>query len=299
VDGETGNPVPNMPIGLSKIMIIDAHSSSSVGGYTDVRSNSDGEFTLEKLPGGKYSISILPPPESNLKAEPITFDLTDQDMTGLLIKTATGASLSGTVVLEATRNRNNVGAAPAWLSVYLRNDAQGYSSSQSTQIKPDGSFQIGGLPAGTVGFSVGAWSPTGDAKPIPIIRLERDGVVQPDGIQIQIGEHISGIRVVAAYSSGSIRGEVKIENGTLPPGGHLVVSLSRVGDTFTTGAGIEADARGHFLIEGLATGSYELTLTTYIPEWRQRPQRVKQMVTVKDGVATDVLLTVDLTPPKP
>lgn len=299
VDGETGNPTKNVTIYLMKIMIIDAHSSSSTGGGTNVRSNSDGEFTLEKLPAGKYSVSIQPSPESNLRAESVKFDLVDQDVTGLVIKTSSGASLSGTVVLERTRE-GNTGAAPAWLSVYLRNEVQGssYSSNQSTEIKPDGSFQVGGLTAGTVGFSVGAWSPTRNAAPIPILRVERDGVLQPNGIQLQAGEHVTGIRVIAAYSSGSIRGVVKAENGPLPPSAQLVVTLAKVGDTSPNGGGNGADARGRFLIEGLATGTYELTVTAYVPEWRQRPRTTKQMVTVTDGAVTDVLMTIDLTPPK-
>jgi 5-hydroxyisourate hydrolase-like protein (transthyretin family) len=302
VDGDTGKPVTGVPIYLEKITIIDASSSSGVGGGTDIRSNPDGEFRLDNLPTGKYSISIQPPPESDLRAEPVGFDLVDQDVTGILIKATTGTSLSGTVVLERTRDRNNVGAAPAWLSVHLRSEGNGssFTSSQSTQIKPDGSFRIGGLLAGTVSFSVGAWSPTGDARPIPISRIERDGVVQTNGIQLQTGEHVTGIRVVAAYASGSIRGVVKVEPGILPPNGRLVISLSKVGDSNwnNDGAGTAADARGHFLIEGLATGTYELTVTAYITEWRQRPRTTKQLVTVTDGAATDVLVMIDLTPPK-
>lgn len=299
MDSETGKPIPNVTISLSKILIIDAHNSSSSGGGTDVRSNPDGDFRLQKLAAGKYSVSIQPPTESDVRAEPVTFDLIDQDVTGLLIKTTTGASLSGIIVLERKRYANSVGPAPAWLSVYWRSEAQGYSysSNGSTPIKSDGTFHVGGLTAGTVGFSVGAWSQFGDAKPIPIVRIERDGVVQPNGIQIQNGEHITGIRVVAAYSNGSIRGVVKLENGTLPLSGHLVVSLSKVGDNSPNGGGNEADARGRFLIEGLATGTYELTVTAYVPEWRQRPRTTKQLVTVTDGAATDVMLAIDLTPP--
>jgi hypothetical protein len=299
VDEETDKPVTNVPISLMKTVIIDAHSSSGFGGSTDVRTNPNGEFTLKGLPAGKYSVSIQPPPESNLRAESVDFDLVNEDVTGLVIKVASAASLSGTVVLEQTREGNKVGPAPAWLSVYWRRDVQGssYSSNQSAQIKSDGSFHVGGLTAGTVGFSVGAWSQFGDAKPIPVLRVERDGVVQPNGIQIQSGEHITGIRVVAAYSSGSIRGVVKLENGTLPPSGHLVVSLAKVGENAPNGGGSETDARGRFLIEGLATGLYEVTVTAYVPEWRGR-RTIKQTVTVTDGSATDVLLTLDLTPPK-
>jgi 5-hydroxyisourate hydrolase-like protein (transthyretin family) len=300
VDAETGKAVTDVTISLQKITVIDASSSSGVGGGTDVRSNADGEFRLDNLPAGKYSISIQPPPESDLRAKPVGFDLIDQDVTDLLIKTTTGASLSGTVLLEGARDGKNVGAAPAWLSVQTRNDAERVSSNQQAEIKADGSFRIGGLLAGTASFSVGSWSPTGNAKPIPISRVERDGVVQPQGIQIRTGEHISGLRVVAAYASGSIRGVVKMENGTLPSGGRLVVSLFKVGDSNwnTNGGGTAADARGHFLIEGLATGTYEVTVFAFVPEWRQRPRTTKQLVTVTDGESTEVLVTIDLTPPK-
>jgi 5-hydroxyisourate hydrolase-like protein (transthyretin family) len=297
VDGETGKPVSNVAISLSKIMIIDANSTSGYGGVTDVRSNADGAFRLKKLSAGKYSISIQPQPESDLRAEAVTVDVIDQDVTGLLIKTATGASLSGTVVLELSRGSNNVGP-PAWLSVHLRNDSLGFTSSQSAQIRPDGSFRIGGLLAGNVTFSVGSWGPTGNAKPMTISRVERDGVVQANGIQIQTGEHLSGVRIVAAYGNGSIRGVVKVENGPLPPSGRLIINLSKVGDTNTpAGGGTAADARGHFLIDGLAAGTYELTVFAFIPERRQRPRTAKQLVTVTDGSATDVMVTIDLTSP--
>lgn len=300
VDGETGKPVANVAIHLSKIMIIDKNSTSGHGGVTDVRANADGAFRLEKLPAGKYAISIQPPPESDLRAESVAFDVIDQDVTGLLIKTATGASLSGTVVIEGKGGSNTARAqAPAWISVEVRNDSLGFSSNQGVPIKPDGSFRVGGLSAGNVTFSVGSWGPTGNAKGITIARVERDGVVQTNGVQVQSGEHLSGLRIVAAHSSGSIRGVIKIENGALPPGVHLAVNLSKVGDANNThsGGGTAADARGNFLIEGLAAGTYELTVFAFNPEWRQRPRTVKQLVTVTDGSATDVMVTIDLTPP--
>ena len=109
----------------------------------------------------KICDSIQPEPESNLRAGPVTFDVIDQDVTGLLIKTSTGASLSGTVVIEGKGGAKTAGAqAPAWLSVEVRNDMLGSSSNQGFPIKPDGSFRVGGLSAGNVTFSVGTWGPT-------------------------------------------------------------------------------------------------------------------------------------------
>ena len=299
VEGETGKPVSNVAISLSKITIIDANTTSGYGGFTDVRTNVDGAFRLEKLQAGKYSVSIQPPPESDVRPESVTVDVIDQDVTGLLIKTATGASLSGTVVLESARGSNTVATqGPSWISAFIRNESASVSSSHSAQIKPDGSFRIGGFMAGNVTFSVASRGPTGNAKAMTVSRVERDGVVQPNGVQVQAGEHISGIRIVAAYGSGSIRGVVKLENGTLPPGGQLVINLSKVGGANTPQrGGAQADARGHFLIEGLAAGTYELTVFAYVPEQRQRPRSIKQLVTVSDGAATDVMVTIDLTPP--
>ena len=121
-------------------------------------------------------------------------------------------------------------------------------------------------------------------------------MVQTNGVQVQSGEHLSGLRIVAAYSSGSIRGVIKVENGVLPPGAHLVVGLSKVGDANSrpSGGGTAADARGNFLIEGSAAGTYELTAFVYVRN--QRPRTTKQLVTVTDGSATNVMVTIDLTP---
>lgn len=299
VESETGKPVPNLTIVLEKITIIDANSRSGYSAGTDARSNVEGAFRLDKLPPGKYSINIHVPSESDLRAEPVAFDVLDQDVTGLVIKTSRGASLSGTVVLE---NRERIGGepgGPTWLSVFLRHeDHRGgtYTSSESAQIKPDGSFRIGGLVAGTVSFSVGSFSSMGNAKPMTISRVERGGILQPNGVEVRHGEHVSDIRIVAAYSSGSIRGMVKVQNGTLPPTAHLVISLTKVGDAnWTTGGGTATDSRGHFLIEGLAAGTYEVRVTAYVPEWRSRQPTSKQLVNVNDGSATDVMLTIDLT----
>ncbi len=291
VDGESGKPVANVSIGLSRI-VIDGNSSSSYGGGTGARSDSQGEFRLEKLTPGKYSISIEPPEESDLRAEPVTFDVLDQDVTGLLIKSSMGASLSGVVVLEGTRDNSAVAAlAQAYISAYTKVGLQP-TWGRSVRMKPDGSFRIGGLLAGTANLSLGTM---GNVKGLAISRLERDGVVQPSGIQIQNAEQVSGIRVIVAYSNGSIRGVIKLESGTLPAGGHLIIQLRKSGDTSGNTRPADADSRGHFLIEGLAAGNYELGVIAYVPGSRTR-ESAKQIVTVTDGAATDVTVTIDLTP---
>ena len=53
------------------------------------------------------------------------------------------------------------------------------------------------------------------------------------------------------------------------------------------------DARGHFLMEGLVPGVYEVTVS--IMGNLPTPRPVKREVTVQAGVVTDVMITVDMT----
>jgi hypothetical protein len=305
VDGETGKPVANVSIGLERIVVIDANNTRGFGGGAGAHSDIQGDFRLEKLPPGKYSLSPYPPPESDLRGEPVKFDILDQDVTGLVIKTSAGASIAGTVVLEGTRDNNIAAAlAQAYVAAIIKNEAPNVSSSgRSARIAPDGSFRVGGLQPGTAMIQ---FETMNRVKGLTLSRVERDGVVQPNGIQVQHAEHITGVRLFVTYSNGSIRGVIKVENGTLPPSGRLIIELTKAGGDLRPGTGgdlragirpVEADSRGHFLVEGLAAGSYEVRVMAYAPEWRRRPVSAKQLVTVTDGAATDLIVTIDLTPP--
>jgi protocatechuate 3,4-dioxygenase beta subunit len=294
VDGETGKPVPRVSIGLSKIVTMNGRNNGSYGVGTDVRSNTLGDFRLENLAPGKYSISIFAEPSSDVRADPVSFDILDSDVTGIVIKSSIGASVSGAVVLEGTRDSKVAAAmAQAFIGAYVRSEGVSMSG-KSSRLGPDGSFRVGGLQAGTVMFSVNVMN---DFKGLTISRIERDGVVLPNGLQVQNAEQVTGVRVFVAYSTGSIRGTIKTENGTLPPNAHLLVQMVKPGDANNRNRAWDADARGHFLIEGLPAGTYELQVVAYLPESRVRPPTAKQVVTVTDGAATEVTLTIDLAPP--
>jgi protocatechuate 3,4-dioxygenase beta subunit len=288
---ESGKPVPNMSIGLSRIVMIDANNSSSSDGSTGILSDNQGEFRLQNLPPGKYSILIYPSAESDLRAGPNPFEIIDQDVTGLLIKCSSGAGLSGVVVLEGS---NNTRAASKFFQLFISAVTFGDSSNpafgRSSWIKSDGSFRIGGFPSGTVKFSLGG-DPLGG---LVITRIERDGVVQQNGMQIKSGEQVTGIRVVVVQNNGAIRGMIKMENGNWPSGGRLFIQLTRQGDSHDNMKTSEADSRGHFLVEGLAAGSYELKVTAYFPDPRRRVIATTQVVTVAEGLPTDVTATIDL-----
>ncbi|MEP6911802.1 MAG: carboxypeptidase-like regulatory domain-containing protein [bacterium] len=290
VDGETGGTLTNVTIHLTRKVVIDA-SSASFAGWGAGHSDREGEFKLENLVPGHYLVSIYASEGSDMRADPVEFDVVDQDVTGLLIKTSAGASLEGKIVLAGPQD-SSVAAklTQLYLSANVLNEGTHSSSVQSSRITTDGRFRIGGLQSGIANFSLGGGK---ELKGFTIVRIERDGAVQPDGIQLQTGEHLTGVKVVVACGSATIHGVVVLENGTLPVGGSLSIHLTKPADTsFSVSA--EVDSRGHFAFEGLVAGSYELTVYVFGPVSPQRARWFRQFVNVAAGVVTEVTVPIDL-----
>ena len=138
------------------------------------------------------------------------------------------------------------------------------------------------------------------SKGFSIPRIERDGVAGPGsaGIEVKEGEQLTGIRVVLAYGTATLRGVVNLENGTLSDGARFFVRLAKPGEKLSNLRMIQVDARGHFLIENLVPGVYEVHAAVSGPQ--MQPRNVKREVSVQDGVITDITITVDMSaPPKP
>jgi hypothetical protein len=65
---------------------------------------------------------------------------------------------------------------------------------------------------------------------------------------------------------------------------------------------MEADARGHFLIERLVPGTYEVVVVVLVslpPSQRPRFPRPTQTVVVTGGAAAEVTLTLQMPNPAP
>ncbi|MGZ8846469.1 MAG: MSCRAMM family protein [Pyrinomonadaceae bacterium] len=289
VDGETGQPVMGLRFGLRR-MVNDREAGVVLGIFT--ASNSQGEFRLENVTPGKYAVFIAPQAGSEVRAEAVFFEVIDQDVTGLLLKTVKGLSLTGTVALDGTYDKSVFAKlAQLRLRAYVRSESLS-GSGQESPINTDGSFRIGGLPAGSANFALTAQ----DGRPpvsFAILRVERDGVIQPRGVEIKAGEQVSGVKIVVSYGTGSIRGEVKLENGPLPPGWRVVVWIKKLGDTESNFRPYNLDSRGHFLMEGVAAGNYELNVTANIPG-RRAPPSAKQPISVTEGTVSDVVIVLDL-----
>jgi hypothetical protein len=80
----------------------------------------------------------------------------------------------------------------------------------------------------------------------------------------------------------------------------MFVSARRRGENNgPSNRGAQIDSRGRFLLEGMATGEYELILQTVIPGGQRRIPPAKQNVTVTNGVEAEVTFTLDLNAKEP
>jgi len=297
LDGETNQPAPNVRLGLQKIL---ENNQSFMG--ASALSNERGEFRLENITPGTYSLTMMPRPDSEIRIDPLRIEVVDQDVSGLNVKTLKGAALSGFVVLEGNQSKEAY-ARLAKLGIFasVRSGDGPFlgGGGRVATIGADGSFRLGGLAAGTANF--GLSSPTsGSQSGFMISRIEREGVVQPrSGMEIKAGEQITGVRIVITYGNGIVRGSVKLDTGPLPAGIQLMVRLIKTGDTLHGIRPQNIDARGYFVFEGVPAGTYEVNLMGSIPQLRGRQPAVKQSVTVTDGATTEVQLVINTEPDTP
>lgn len=288
IDADTSQPLPNAHIGIQLFFAVGGNTSNSAA----AESTKDGEFKIENLPPGKYAVYLDSQTDSEWVSETVRFEVTDQDIDGLLIKASRGGSISGVVVLEGARQPTaKINLAGHRLVVFL----SGQNSQRSmppANIDQNGSFRVTGLPAGNLMLVLPV-----NRDHLRLLRIERDGIVYRSGIEIKEREQITGLRVVVGQANGTIRGVLKLPEGVaLPALARFLVYVRRIEDPTISISPVEADARGQFLMEDLVAGTYEFNVAVVGVPGDQRPRipRPVQTVVVSNGTIADVTIPVQL-----
>lgn len=293
VDGENGQPIAGARFGM--LRIVNEQRNSYVGGNTV--SNSKGEFKVENLPPGKYGVFLAAQPDSDLRSDVVAFELVDQDVNGLLVKsTKGGASLAGSVVLD---NTDDKGVFAKLIQLRIQGFVQksggglGQNMGHTSTINADGSFHLSGLEPGTLYLSLGAQDRS-LMKGFIVSRTERDGVVEPRGVEIKNGDQITGVRLLVSYGNATVNGVVKLEDGPLPAGARVYLRITKDGETRTNMQSPTVDSRGHFILQGIPGGLYYLEANMFMPGFVGKPRPpTRQQVNVIDGAVTEVTVTIN------
>jgi hypothetical protein len=281
---EKGMPVQGARFGLQRL----------IGDRPDfmnafIVSQSNGDFVVEGLIPGKYSVFMMQDANAEQKADTTTFDIIDSDISGVTIRLSKGALISGRVVLETEDKQAFARLAQLQVAAWV----PGVNSSVRSTIGTDGSFRLGGLSTGKASLQLMPYMDMSQLKGFMVSRIERDGVVQSEGLEIKEGEEVTGVRIIVSYGNATLRGVVNIENGPLPPEARLNVRLTKPGENLSNLRPPRVDERGRFTVDGLPTGTYDIWVSVM---GLQKPRHVKQSVTLQDGITTDVAITLDLAP---
>jgi hypothetical protein len=295
IDGETSKPLPNV-----RLVVLQSNFPGSSGLFN---SDSNGEFKLEGATPGRYKLVIFS--HSDWRADPLTVDVIDKDLTGLEIKAMRGASLAGVVVVQ---NSDDKVVAPKLSDLLVFASVPNLSTPDYTpinpiQVNPDGSFKIAGLTAGLIRLRL--WQRNNSPlSALEIASVEQNGVRQSGDINLKDGEQVAGLRIVAKVVelTGAIRGQIKFENGEPLPAARIIVSITRLNESPSKSrpAGMssppEVDSRGRFLIDRLAAGTYELSVMMAPPDAHALDDVGRQQVTVTENRVSEVTVTVKLKP---
>ena len=287
VDAETGKPLAGVSYGVTRFAKYGFEGSRIGGNNT----NEQGEFKLTGLPPGSYAVSAETDSGSDLRVEPHRFEVIDRDVTGLIVKTTRGGSISGEVILEVADSKAAVSNDRGFLTAMVETRNGVRDVNRSARIKPDGTFHIGGLQEGSLRLWVSS------RNDLQIIRVERDGVVYPNRIEIKDLEQMTGLRIIVSNATGMVRGIVKLVNGSPPPENLVSVTLKKLNDDPANGMirGVQLDARGQFFADRLLPGTYELTATIYsrasLEGFDSRLKKTTQQVVVTNDNVSSVTIT--------
>ncbi len=300
VDGETGRPIPNLRYGVGQKIVHDQLGTSFSSSTGSEATNANGEFRLQNVTPGTYTIFTVAPDGGDIPTASMTVEVVDRDVTDLVIKTTRSSSLSGVVVLDGNE-RSPALLSGLGVSASVESKDPALTNSPSSVVGQDGTFRINGVRSGIARLWIYSF---GDKrKQFELLRVERNGVPF-ETINIKDRDHVAGLRVLVKYVklTGAIRGQVKVEDGDLPPISQLSLSLWPLDEnlqpkrTHSLETSPQLDARGRFSVEGLPAGTYRLTVSCYASPptiGRNRIANEKtEQVTVSDDSVTEVTLII-------
>lgn len=274
LDAETGRPVADVFYGFGVLNADNREMNNR--GFVNSKTNAGGEFSLRNLLPGRYAVFVHSRngDAPNYYSDATPFEITDGNISDLVLKVRRGATLSGVAVVEGATNRAAL-AKLSQITFYVNvrpNESKAgelqVSNSSQVRLQADGSFRLTGLPPGKAQFHLEEYNLP---KGFTLLRVERGGVEQSgDAIEVGAGEQVTGVRLHLVYGVSVLRGQVEVRRdgavaAQLPAGGRLWVSLRRLNANSSRNSnGAQVDGRGRFIIEGLAAGEYELMTNVWI-----------------------------------
>jgi hypothetical protein len=310
VEATTGQPVANSTLRLFHRNLAGGWASSHIFEPLPV-TDKDGEFKIPGLVPGRFFLSVLPQEGVNLYAPVVDFEIKDEDLSGLEVRVAPGATVSGRVVVE---DCDNCEATLGGIELLAEADdilgpdgVRDQPLSRQATVRSDGGFEISGLRQG--GFRLSLVTGSEAWRHFDIVRLElsepndrilNDKETDPLSDHFAIGnKQLTGLRVLLKRHNARITCHVNTLVTVIPQGTLLMVRLARRMDgnppdgvaSSTDAMFYEVDPHGYAIIDDLDPGDYQLSICD---EFSELELTERKKVVVERNVELRVSIDLDL-----
>ena len=290
IDAETGKPLSGIRYDCGVVYEGNHFFFGRGGGEL---ANAKGEFRVTGILPGRYAVFISNEKPEEFYSEPAVFEIKDADVSNLEVKVRRGVSLSGIVIVEGAGDVNLSSLLPTVsIQTVAEDGLYAAPSYYDENVAANGSFKILGLPPGLKRIYISARD-----RQLILLRVEHNGADVTKGFMVKAGEPLTGLRVVLGYGAGTIRGEVKLENGTLPENARQVIHIRMKSNEAIGFTSKSVDSRGRFVFDSLPPGEYELSFYLMIESTLQK--QLNKTVSVSNGATTQVNFVVDLQAKEP
>ena len=292
IDDRTGKPVEGLGYTLGAYL-----NGKRIGGrgFGENRSNDRGEIVLSDIPPGEYSIAVPgskgtfrrdEPQTPNHNGESAHFEVTDKDL-NIEVRVTKAASVAGFVVVEGPAGQDVRARVPEmFLMGIVETTPFTPTPMVRATIRPDGSFLFTGLRAGKLKLNFSG-PVTGKPLPLNFTRTERDGVKLEGNLEVQLGDEITGLRLVMQYAASGIHGFVKLDDGSIPPG--LIGMATLQGNVL--GNRSVVNQNGEFILQNLVAGEYKLIVNAH--DANNRYWMVTQQIKIFDDKVSEAKIVLD------
>lgn len=261
--------------------------------------NQQGEFQFEGLRPGRHVAHLDVEEGAEYYSDAVSFEVLNEDVNGLELKAARGGSISGSVVSTGTNDPQSLARLQTFrvsLHPAVRNSV--VPPAAFVRPNPDGSFRLTGLRPGSAKLTL-SWNVVVPGPRPFLLRVEKGTTDVTEGVSLQAGEHITGVRMIVAYGTGTVRGQLNFVGGELPPGTLVHIALRKMNGAVEQDYRMtQVDVQGRFQFEGLLTGEHQLVVN--LPTTLKLSAAVRQQflarhtITVAANAETPVTFTVDL-----
>ena len=248
----TGGPIASSSISLST----PAPNVILMNQKATVRP--DGTFTIAGVTPGEYHLRVATSNNGVREYASLGVAVSGQDVTGLAVATAPGASASGRVRLEG----NPTERPRMSIATFASMPGVEETYSVSSVVRADGTFELVGLAERRV-FRPAFPSPDWFLKSVTLDGRD----ITDSGYEFSPGEKVSGIDIVLTQRVTELSGTVQDDRGR-PIGDYTVVAFPQDSSKWVYRTqsirAARPDQDGKFLLKGLPAGEYRVVAVEYI-----------------------------------